>query len=629
MASPPWGITSGADGNIWFTERAGDRVARFTLAPGAVTDPATLVHAWDATLAATVNPRSQATSVSFDWGISLAYGTSTALVSPGSGGSAQSVTTLLSGLAPSTTYHYRVVAVNPTGTTTGTDRTFTTAAAAPEATTSTATDVADTSATLNGLVDPNNAATTYTFEYGLTAGYGAQAPVVPAAAGSDDAVHGVQAVVGGLTRGTTYHYRVVAANATGTATGSDQTFATASAAPEATTDPATDVAGTSATLNGSVDPNGGVTSYVFEFGPTAAYGDQVPVVPGDAGSNDGVNAVQSPVTGLARGATYHYRVVAVSPAGTASGADETFTTAAAAPEATTGTATGLGLTTAILQGLVDPNGAATSYAFEIGRTTAYGDRIPVAPAAVGSDDVAHAVEQTATGLAAGTLYHYRVVATNASGTGYGADHVFTTVAAPAVAPPPPAPPAPPSLPPATRPVLGRSATIAATAGTVVVALPGSDVFIPLSAASTVPVGTTIDATAGTLRLTNVRDRSGKLQTGTFWGGAFTVRQQSGKQPATVIALAAELTCPKSRKLASGAAVKPRAKRQLWGRDDNGRFVTRGRNAVATVRGTAWLTRDTCAGTFVKVTKGAVSVRDLTRKRTIIVRAGQSYLARGR
>ena len=142
-----------------------------------------------------------------------------------------------------------------------------------------------------------------------------------------------------------------------------------------------------------------------------------------------------------------------------------------------------------------------------------------------------------------------------------------------------------------------------------------------------PSGTKIDATTGTVKVTNVRDRSGKLQTGTFWGGAFAVRQTRTKKPATVLSLTASLSCAKSaRSLSSVAAKAPRA-RQLWGRDNNGRFVTRGRSAVATVRGTVWLVRDTCAGTLVKVTRGQVSVFDLVRKRTVLVRAGHSYLAR--
>ena len=141
-----------------------------------------------------------------------------------------------------------------------------------------------------------------------------------------------------------------------------------------------------------------------------------------------------------------------------------------------------------------------------------------------------------------------------------------------------------------------------------------------------PVGTTIDATRGTLKLTNIKNSSGKLQTGSFWGGAFTFRQTRGKQATTVLTLTAPMSCAKSRlHLASATAGK--RTRQLWGKDNNGRFVTRGRSAVATVRGTAWFTRDTCEGTLVRVTSGSVAVRDLVRKVTVIVRAGHKYLAR--
>ena len=75
------------------------------------------------------------------------------------------------------------------------------------------------------------------------------------------------------------------------------------------------------------------------------------------------------------------------------------------------------------------------------------------------------------------------------------------------------------------------------------------------------------------------------------------------------------------------ASKRKPKRRLWARDKGGRFRTKGNNSVATVRGTRWVTTDTCAGTRTTVTEGSVSVRDLRRKRTVIVRAGKSYLAR--
>jgi len=71
----------------------------------------------------------------------------------------------------------------------------------------------------------------------------------------------------------------------------------------------------------------------------------------------------------------------------------------------------------------------------------------------------------------------------------------------------------------------------------------------------------------------------------------------------------------------------RVVRRLWGRDNGGRFRTHGRDSVATVRGTRWLTLDRCDGTLSRVTEGAVAVRH--RGRTVLVKAGRSYLARHR
>jgi ferric-dicitrate binding protein FerR (iron transport regulator) len=69
-------------------------------------------------------------------------------------------------------------------------------------------------------------------------------------------------------------------------------------------------------------------------------------------------------------------------------------------------------------------------------------------------------------------------------------------------------------------------------------------------------------------------------------------------------------------------------RRLFG-DGKGSFRTRGRTAAATVRGTRWGTQDRCDGTLVIVQRGRVSVRDLVRHRTVLVRAGHAYLARRR
>jgi hypothetical protein len=127
---------------------------------------------------------------------------------------------------------------------------------------------------------------------------------------------------------------VIATNASGTTVGVDRTLRTTGTAPppppapSATTGGA-DVNGASATLSGSVNPNGVASSYYFELGTTANYGQQTP--PQSAGSGSSAVSVSASLSGLAANATFHYRLVAVGPNGAFSiGADRTFTTSGAA-----------------------------------------------------------------------------------------------------------------------------------------------------------------------------------------------------------------------------------------------------------------------------------------------------------
>jgi hypothetical protein len=94
------------------------------------------------------------------------------------------------------------------------------------------------------------------------------------------------------------------------------------------------------------------------------------------------------------------------------------------PAAATLAATGVNARTATLRGVVNPNGLATSYRFELGETTAYGTLTP--PAGTGSVDGPTAVARPVTGLKPNRTYHFRVRATNASGTALGADKTFKT-----------------------------------------------------------------------------------------------------------------------------------------------------------------------------------------------------------
>jgi hypothetical protein len=102
--------------------------------------------------------------------------------------------------------------------------------------------------------------------------------------------------------------------------------AIAAGAPQVTTDAATALSSTGATLNGTVNPNGNATTYYFEYGPTKAYGTKTAVV--NAGSGSAKQPVSAPVSGLTASTTYHFRVVATNTAGSKTGKDKAFATLA-------------------------------------------------------------------------------------------------------------------------------------------------------------------------------------------------------------------------------------------------------------------------------------------------------------
>ena len=288
--------------------------------PTAITGPVTATASTTATVTGTVNPNGQATTWYFEYGKTASYGTKSATTNAGAGTSDVAATASLTSLAANTTYHYRLVATNASGTSRGTDGVLATSSAV-EAVTSPATKTTLTSATLNGLVNPRGHATTWYFEYGTSKSYGTKTALQSAGAGTSAVT--VFALISGLTTGRTYHFRLVAMNTAGTANGSDLTFSTA-VAPIAATAAATTVAATSATLNGTVNPNGRPTSWYFEYGTTTAYGSTTSSK--NAGSGTASVKVTASLSKLTTGTAYHFRLVAKSDAGTSRGTDETFAT---------------------------------------------------------------------------------------------------------------------------------------------------------------------------------------------------------------------------------------------------------------------------------------------------------------
>jgi DNA-binding beta-propeller fold protein YncE len=136
----------------------------------------------------------------------------------------------------------------------------------------------------------------------------------------------VSAAVASLTANTTYHFRISATNAGGPSKGADETFKTLPNAPTVVTKPASSITQTTATLNATVNPNGGeVSECKLEYGTTEAYGQSATCTP-SPGSVESPVAVSAAVASLTANTTYHFRISATNAGGPSKGADETFKT---------------------------------------------------------------------------------------------------------------------------------------------------------------------------------------------------------------------------------------------------------------------------------------------------------------
>ena len=179
------------------------------------------------------------------------------------------------------------------------------------------------------------------------------------------------------------------------------------------------------------------------------------------------------------------------------------------------------------------------------------------------------------------------------------------------------------------PVLGETVGLARISGNVIVRYPGRrrhGQILRLRGNSTLPVGSVIDSRRGRVRLESSNGE--RRQRGVFRGGTFKVKQRKGRGGLTDVVLRGGLFGCSAKASGDAHAAALTTTRRLWGRG-RGRFRTRGRSSSGSVRGTKWLTVDSCEGTLTVVVEGTVMVTDFTTGETTAVHAGERYFASAR
>jgi hypothetical protein len=189
-----------------------------------------------------------------------------------------------------------------------------------------------------------------------------------------------------------------------------------------TTNAATNVTSSSATLNGTVNPNGLTTTVHFEYGATTNYGH---TTANSSHTGNTTQNVSANITGLSPNTTYHFRLVGTNNGVTRFGNDRVFTTSSVTgpPVVATTAATNVASFSATLHGSVYPHGLATTVHFQYGTTASYG--LTTAPQNH-SGNTYQNISANVSSLSANTVYHFRIVAANGAGTRYGSDRTFRT-----------------------------------------------------------------------------------------------------------------------------------------------------------------------------------------------------------
>lgn len=404
---------------------------------GLTTKAASNVAPRSATLNASFQGDGDATEYWFEYGNANGapgvYPNKTAAQTIGSPNGLEELSLPVTELELESNYHYRIVAKDSEGIESkGFDGEFKSKPAVEGLTTKAPSDIGEDAVTLEASFVGTGYDTDYYFEYGPTKEYGLVSETFDA--GTTTGPTDVSGPITTYYGYTTYHYRVVAENEFGKTVGKDMTFQTPPAPLPGVADTSVvALTPTTATLAAKVAPNRWDASWFFEWGETTEYGDLTELEDVLTGDNTAFQPIEATIEGLKPATLYHFRAVAFNFTGVTNGPDLTLLTPDV-PKVESSASSGVTPNSARLTSLVTPNSSPTSVGFEYGTSTDYGNATAMTP--IGEGTLAQPAGADLTGLAAGTTYHYRVVAKNEWGTSHGKDETFTTGPGPGTGPPP-------------------------------------------------------------------------------------------------------------------------------------------------------------------------------------------------
>lgn len=227
-----------------------------------------------------------------------------------------------------------------------------------------------------------------------------------------------------LTPKTTYFVKAYATNEAGTGYGKSVTFTTLGDKPISNAQNTSNIQLSSATLNGTVNPNSLTTTASFEWGTTTNYGNIVSCPQSPIGGNNPVN-ISADISGLAPGTTYYFRVKSENSLGATFSSDMTFKTLGAPPLATISEASNIRVRSSTLKGVVNANYLSSSVIFEWGTTISLGYSVNAIQNPVSGNEAVN-ISVDISDLLPGTTYYARIKAENSLGTTYSNNISFTT-----------------------------------------------------------------------------------------------------------------------------------------------------------------------------------------------------------